>query len=413
MHQTPSVRDAQPQLLSSSVNSYLSLVAFAIAALWCAPTMAARVLDAGGGHTCTVMPTGTVNCWGWQEQGQSGDGTSNYNTGGLPVEVLGSSAATAIATGYQHSCAIVAAGAVKCWGYNRWGQLGSGTGSTNAPVDVVGLTGVTDLDAGGNHSCALVDGNVWCWGHGYHGQLGTGDFIESPVPVQVTGVSGASAIATGGNHSCAIVADGAVKCWGRNSLGQLGSGSTTPDPGVHTATDVSNLSNAIAISAGDQSTCALISGGTVQCWGWGGYGQLGNNADANSPSPLPVSGIDDAVALSVGDAHACALLEGGNVACWGHNYYGQTGDGTSRNNRLVPVGVLDVADASAVAAGGSHSCAVVSQSPLNVKCWGYGNFGQLGDAQFGGTHEVASAVFVTGSTFDVIFGDRPGSFEDP
>ncbi len=372
----------------------------------------AQELAAGGGHTCATMPDGRLMCWGWDEYGQLGDSAQHYARS-TPVDADGVGGAIAVDAGYQHTCAVVASGVVKCWGYNRWGQIGGGNGNgANTAVTVIGIGPAIAVGAGGYHSCALLaDGSVWCWGHGYHGQLGTGTFIESNVALQVLGVSGASAIATGDHHSCAIVGGGGVKCWGRNHLGQLGYGQVDADPGIASATDVPGIADAVAISAGSSHTCVLRANQSIACWGGGVRGTLGNGLGTSSPTPVSVSAIDDAIDLVAGNLHNCVLHEAGTMSCWGYNYYGAVGDGSSRNDRLVPKLVPGMGGVSAIAAGSSHTCARISQSPINVKCWGNGAHGQLGDGQIGGTHETPNPVFVTGGDFDVVFGGEPGSFE--
>ncbi|MDZ4813519.1 MAG: chromosome condensation regulator RCC1 [Pseudomonadota bacterium] len=376
------------------------------------PNASAQQLTGGAGHTCAIVPGGTLMCWGWDEQGQLGDTAQNYSNAS-PVLAEGITGTTSIDAGGQHGCAVVAGGAVKCWGYNLNGQLGNDTtSSSDIGVNALGISGATAIGTGGSHSCALLgDGSVWCWGHGYHGQLGTGVFIESDVPLQVSGVSGATAIAAGDNHSCAIVGTGTIKCWGRNDWGQLGNGGNNPDPGVANAVDVFGISNAIAISAGTRHTCALRANNAVACWGHGGYGTLGDGQSQPSPSPVTVPGINNAVALVAGDYHNCVLHTGGSMSCWGYNYFGTIGDGSNRNNYASPQSVVALSGITAIGAGSEHTCARVSQNPINVKCWGHGNFGQLGDGQIGGAHENPNPAFVLGGPFDVIFGGGPGNFE--
>jgi alpha-tubulin suppressor-like RCC1 family protein len=372
----------------------------------------AQQLAGGGGHTCAATPGGTLMCWGWDEQGQLGDSAQNYSWAS-PVLAEGIAGASAVDAGYGHSCAITTAGVVKCWGYNRWGQIGSGNGNgANTGITVAGIGPATAIGTGGHHSCArLADATVWCWGHGYHGQLGTGTFIETNVPVQVNGVTGATAIAVGDYHSCAIVGTGSIKCWGRNDYGQLGNGGTNPDPGLANAVDVFGISDAIAISAGSRHTCALRTGQSIACWGNGGYGTLGNGLGQDSPAPVDVSGIGNAIALVAGDHHNCALRSDHTMSCWGYNYFGTVGDGSNRNNHLLPQNVVGLNSVTAIAAGSEHTCARVSENPINVKCWGHGSFGQLGDGQIGGAHETPLPVFVLGGPFDVVFGGNPGNFE--
>lgn len=200
---------------------------------------------AGGIHTCAVMTSGRVKCWGDNLAGQLGIdmATTFRSTPGADVTGFDGSSgntATAIATGYTHTCAITDTGGVRCWGAGTDGQLGNGSNSATAstPVEVSGIGSTTDngavnLCAGLAHACALIeDGTVRCWGQGSSGQLGNAGTTASNTPVNVAGISGVAgnrAVAVGcfENHSCAVTDTGAVKCWGANGSGQLGDGGTT------------------------------------------------------------------------------------------------------------------------------------------------------------------------------------------
>ena len=246
------------------------------------------VAIATGSISCALTSAGAVKCWGG---GLLGTGTTTQSS--VPVDVVGlSSGVVAIAAGGSDVCALTSGGAVKCWGNNVSGQLGNGTTlNSPVPVDVLGLSsGVTAIAVGGIHSCALMSGGaVKCWGYNVFGQLGNGTTtLSSSVPVDVVGLSsGVTAIAAGngGFHTCALISGGAVKCWGQNGTGQLGNGTTT-DSSV--PVDVFGLASGVtAIATGTAHSCALTSAGTVKCWGWDGLGQLGTGTSLNY-STIPV-----------------------------------------------------------------------------------------------------------------------------
>lgn len=190
-------------------------------------------IDANWRHTCGLTSDGLAKCWGDNSWGQLGTGESSYWGELSPVDVVGLGVATGISAGggTSHTCAVTGAGAAKCWGGNNYGQLGDGTTIPRpAPVDVSGLgTGMLALSVGGSHTCALVDGGagvrrVKCWGMNYAGQLGDGTTGEkSVVPREVVGLEdGAAAVAAGTYHTCAVTNAGAVRCWGSNDWGQTG-----------------------------------------------------------------------------------------------------------------------------------------------------------------------------------------------
>jgi alpha-tubulin suppressor-like RCC1 family protein len=345
--------------------------------------LAASSVAVGMTHTCALTKAGGVVCWGDNYHGTLGDGTRVEAHS--PVQVVGlKSGVKAIAAGDYYNCALTTAGGVKCWGANDSGQLGDGTTTERlTPVYVSGLrSGVAAIAAGGSdggHACALTDaGGVKCWGANNAGQLGDGTTVDRRRPVNVVGLtSGVVAIATGLDTSCAVKSSGAVKCWGYNGEGELGNASTA---NIATPVDVIGMtSGAVAVSGadGEGHTCVLMSGGTVKCWGDNVFGELGSGTTITHTTPVQVADLNDAVAIAAGGFYTCALTSTGAARCWGDNSDGELGDGTLVEHHLpAPVAGLS-SGVKAISAGLSHACAVTADG--KVKCWGDNAFGEVGD----------------------------------
>ncbi|HEY6476408.1 MAG TPA: hypothetical protein VI456_07475, partial [Polyangia bacterium] len=247
------------------------------------------------GHTlaitddCALQSDGTVQCWGGNFFGELGDGTTSNRA--APVKVANLTGATAIAAGSGHNCAVVFSGSqVECWGGNSFGQLGNGnTTDQHKPVLVSGLSGVASLVGGATSTCALLnDGTVWCWGNNGAGQLGNGSNTSSSLPVQVQGLTGVRALAYNqtGAHNCAVTSTGGVVCWGDNEFGQLGDGTMSSNP---LPTPVVGLpKQAVALSVEEWDTCAVLTDGTIWCWGDNAYGELGSGSSSPIQSSQPV-----------------------------------------------------------------------------------------------------------------------------
>jgi alpha-tubulin suppressor-like RCC1 family protein len=405
-----------------TVAAALALVALLAMVRSGAPTAANQLagvalVAAGGDHTCALSQPGGVECWGDNTYGELGDGTTLSRLKPAPVPNL-SSGVVAIAAGANHTCALLTTGGMKCWGYNRYGQLGNGTatGAETAnpePVDVSGLqSGVVAITAGGAHTCALLQtGGVKCWGWNRRGQIGDGQDCSTSqcrrlVPTDVAGLaSGVTGIVAGVYHTCAVLATGAVKCWGQNDLGQVGAPTGSPCVNEQleplacapAPVDVPGLAGVTAVAAGYGHTCALLASGGVKCWGDNTSGQLGDGRACGTTchSPVDVSAITAATAIATGGQHTCALSSSGGVKCWGDNEHGQLGNGDSPNDTFTPVDVCAEASCApicipettcgplssvdAIRLGANHSCAVMRGGQL--KCWGDNSAGQVGDSQ--------------------------------
>jgi len=262
----------------------------------------------------------------------------------MAVTTQGVSGALAVDADGDATCALVPGSLVKCWGNNSFGGIGSSMIGVSSGVPItVNITNVTGLGSahGAAHACAIrSDGTVWCWGNNDGGQLGdamaSGNL--SSTPVRALGVANATAVAAGFEHTCALLSGGTVVCWGGNDSGQLGNGTLSAP--VFTPATVSGLTGVRAIAAALSTTCALLSNGSVKCWGSNANGQLGDGTTNPSSSvPVSASGLSGVTVLSVSNGHACALLPDGTARCWGANSAGQLGNGEA-GYAATPVAVL-------------------------------------------------------------------------
>lgn len=371
-------------------------VACALCVRQAVPTSAAGIagISAGYFHTCALSTSGDVRCWGQNQAGQLGNGTTTDSPTPVSVTGLSSVVVASVSAGLDRTCVLTTGNAIKCWGRNTYGELGNGTTSDSpAPVNVTGLSsGAVAVSTGGYHTCALTTaGGVKCWGDNADGDLGNGSTGNSSTPVDVVGLSsGVATVSAGYLHTCALTTAGGVKCWGDNFYGELGDATT-----VNSATpvDVSGLtSGVVAIAAGDGSTCAVLAGGHAKCWGSNDNNQLGNASSSGpqtcsglpcSPVPVDVSGLTSGVAdISAGALPTCALMTAGGVKCWGINNDGELGDGTTAESN-IPVDVTGFATGVGhISDGYQHACALTMAG--GVKCWGNNRHGQLGNGSSSG-----------------------------
>jgi alpha-tubulin suppressor-like RCC1 family protein len=256
-----------------------------------------------------VNATKNVQCWGAGNFRQLGYGEANsYNT--IYVRKHGQTStllsnATTVSSGAHHSCAVMTSGNVACWGLRNQGRLGDGGGTQpNGYVFVQSPGGsgtFSSISAGKDHTCGVESGGaqkVWCWGTNDNGQLGNGKIDSFGTPSQVGGIDSvdpAVNISAGGNFTCATLASGQLKCWGLNGNGQLGNNTyqatNSSTPGYTLASTGVNLSAVANVTAGgDGGTCALMGNGSLKCWGSGNNGRIGDNGNtANKPLPVNVN----------------------------------------------------------------------------------------------------------------------------
>jgi alpha-tubulin suppressor-like RCC1 family protein len=377
----------------------------------------AETISAGYLHTCGVANGISVRCWGRNDKGQLGNGTTDqFGDNPLPRDALGAgSGITDVAAGGDHSCLLgFGGGGIRCWGGNFLGQLGTGdTVDRLQPADVVGLGGsLRAIAAGDAYTCAVRGGGVRCWGVNREGELGNGqagcDPQEDPflancyrkTPVSVSGLGGVRQLSAGSKHACALTTGGGVACWGSNESGQLGNGGPTgidPETGIprnaNTPVEVRGLGNgAKAVSAGGDHTCAITNAGAIKCWGDNGFGQLGDATTTERHTPVTVA-RSGAAAIAAGWQHTCAITTKGGVICWGRNTYGGLGDGT-KHERHRPVAVHGLGLGSSVTeitAGYQFTCARLEGD--DIRCWGRNDFGQLGDGTTASRTKPVTTLF--------------------
>lgn len=392
----------------------------------------ARAITGGLGHTCVLFDGGDVGCWGYGSDGQLGAGNTD-NRGFAPgqmgaalprVDLGPGRTARAVTAGAFHTCALLDTAQVVCWGYGPAGQLGHGDttsigddpgemGAALVPVDLgTGRTALS-ISAGNSHTCALLDTRqVKCWGRNAEGQLGLGsDTTRGNAPGQMgdalpTVDLGAGrtvrSISAGGSHTCAVLDTNQVTCWGMGTFGQLGTGDSNDrgdDPGEMGAAlqpiDLGVGRTVRAVTAGNFHTCAVLDTRQVKCWGANDDGELGlgttqakGDEAGEMGDALPSVDLGtgrSARGLSAGTDHTCVVLDTNQVKCWGMNTAGQLGLGDmvdrgdlpgEMGDALPTVPVGSGRTVRSVSTGYTHNCAVLDD--LRLTCWGLNSVGQLG-----------------------------------
>jgi len=306
----------------------------------------------GDFSTCAQREDGTAWCWG---AGEIPDDEGFRPVRLAPVEQPVLEDAQQISDG-DHVCVVTETDRVGCFGVNDLGQLGDGSTTTREDLVDPGLSGVDEVQVGGAFSCARVGTTVRCWGSNGSGEIGDGVLHAScgfpavdcaTTPSGDLAVPAVRSISLGFEHGCAVTSDRGVYCWGSNARGQLGVGDLS-DRAVPSV--VPGLANVLAITAGDFHTCALDDLGVVRCWGANDRGQLGDGESTGhnacplgigeidcALSPVVVTTVDDATAIAAGGDHTCALRPGGEVWCWGADDRHQLGDDDERSDSDEPV----------------------------------------------------------------------------
>jgi alpha-tubulin suppressor-like RCC1 family protein len=352
------------------------------------PGVCPTYVVAGDVHTCIRRSNGDLLCWGDNRFGQLGTGDTVKHTSPTRIDVAGlGTLKIYVPTGTgdittdltAFTCALASDNVFRCWGDNRYGQLGTGdTASALQPVPVKGLAGtVSKATNGAGHSCVLTtDGVLSCWGRNLEGQLGIGGTSSQPIPVVVNLGRTVERLAAGGAFTCAAGTDAVLFCWGANTQGQLGLGSTDAQTKPVQVTALGTRTGRLA-AGGAHACVSTADDGQVWCWGDNSSGQLGTGDTDRRLVPTPVDpqglGAVKTNQVFAGGSHTCALRDDNTLWCWGGNRSGQLGTGDTQA-QLLPRQVL--ADVTAAYTGGAHTCAIRTDG--SVWCWGNNQYGQLG-----------------------------------
>lgn len=330
-------------------------------------------------HACGITTDGEAFCWGSDANGRLAVDVSGVFTN-EPVQVPKVAGLESITAGDTHTCARSDSDQARCWGRNDRGQIGDGTTADRAaPTAVSGGLSFVGISAGGDHTCGVTSsGDAYCWGANDRGQLGDGTTTDRMSPVLVSGGLTWAEVSAGGGHTCAVTTGNVAYCWGANDRGQLGDGTTTDrnDPTI-----VGGGLSFVSVTAGLAHSCAVTTSDEAYCWGANGEGQLGDGTRTDRSQPALVTGGLAFSSVSAGVGHTCGVLIGSGARCWGDNEAGQLGDGTL-TDRTEPVAPSEDLPFVQVSAGGSFSCAL-TPDPTGY-CWGLNETGQLGSGAGGG-----------------------------
>lgn len=332
--------------------------------------LALQALRVGFDQSCGLVASGMV-CWGITAPPPPSAPAGPAVSASVPVVLSSGLPFVQMAVGQYHRCGRTQPGEVYCWGGNNFGQVGDGTTSTvNAPTRIGGSLLFRDIAAGAGYTCGVTVANVgYCWGS----QVGDGTESMRNVPTPIAGGLAFTSVSGSSNHACGLTTAGEVYCWGRNEFGEFGDGTITSSPApVRAATAIQFTEMAVGVS----HTCAIATSGTTYCWGLGTSGQLGTGGIVNQRLPVAVQSPVTFVKLAIGRNHSCGLTADGLAYCWGLNSSQQLGVLTNGGIALSPSQVLQLPPLLEISAGTTHTCGRSAQATY---CWGGNTLNQLGD----------------------------------
>ena len=366
-------------------------------------------VSAGGFHSLGVKTDGSLWTWGQNYYGQLGTGTSSTQqseSNPVPVKIM--EGVATVSAGQYHSLALKTDGSLWAWGKNHFGEIGNGTYTGIQPgtstytnndklAPVKIMDNVAFISAGDDHSMAIKKDGS-LWAWGRNTDGQLGDGTIVNRPTPIKIMDGAVSVSAGSNHTMAIKTDKSLWVWGSNLRGQLGDWTT-----VTRLSPVKILDGAAAVSAGRFHSMFIKTDGSLWASGWNNNGQLGDGTKTDHSAPVKI--MDGAAAVSTGNSHTMAIKKDGSLWAWGSNYSGQIGDGTM-TTRQTPVKIMEgVAD---VSVGSAHTFAIKSDS--SVWAWGWNGNGQLGDST---SLSRGAPVRISAPEITVILDGRTLEFDVP
>ena len=358
------------------------------------------IIKSSSTFSCSLA-NNEMKCWGNAGSGQLGIGSLNSQTRPQPVSFgLGGVYATEITLGHSgHACAVINDGSARCWGTGQHGRIGDGTGDNKQSPSPVAFsqkfasnTTTTAISAGDLHTCAILNyGNVSCWGRGVGSAIGiplNNNDQNFPRATNSLGVGRTAVnISLGYQFACVLLDNSLVSCWGDGNYGQMGNGNTAANNPTPTPTNSFGANRTVvSIASGYDHTCVILDNGSVSCWGSNSYGALGRGSLGGwSSSPELTNSLGPnrtAVYISSGYQSTCVVLDNGEAKCWGYNQYGQLGDGTNLDQSSPTTVLISLElNVSSIVSQGSHTCAVFENG--HATCWGQGSsYGLFGDGTY-------------------------------
>jgi len=332
----------------------------------------------GQNHSCAITTSSKLKCWGNAGIGGLGDGSHKSRL--TPIQIDPTKEYSQISAALEHTCGLTSGQVLNCWGYNFWGELGSGrTAIVQEPTIIETTKRFKKLSVGWMHSCGIsIDGELYCWGN-------IGDVFEfngyfkKPFPVRVDPETLYNQISSGFDVTCGVTQKSVLKCWGRNGTMILGDGTLIRRryPVV-----VDSGTKYSKVTVGEDHACGITVAGVIKCWGSNGsaaIGQSGLSPNEKTP-PISIAPGSEFMELSSGDYHNCAITKAGELSCWGYNGYGAIGDGT-KTTWDIPSLIDSGVSYSYIHAGFASTCGITHTG--RVKCWGGDHMGQLGNGSQG------------------------------